>query len=42
LNPKTIYEALESSFETLETEFDTLKTNFVAGFGEKVAKEGDH
>jgi hypothetical protein len=42
LNPKAIFEALESSFDALETEFDALKTKFVTRFGEKVAGEGDH
>ena len=42
MNPKIIFEALESSFEALKMEFDALKMNFVAGFDEKVAGEGDH
>jgi hypothetical protein len=32
LNPKTIFEALESSFEALEMEFDALKSIFEVGF----------
>jgi hypothetical protein len=28
LNPKTIFETLESSFEVLETEFDALESIF--------------
>jgi hypothetical protein len=32
LNPKTIFEALESSFEALETEFVALESIFEVGF----------